>query len=122
MAEWLGTRPEVACVLDPSLPAFPGHAVWKRDFSGASGLFSFTLAKDWPKASLAAMLDNMRLFKMGYSWGGFESLILPQDVARYRSATKWVAPGPLLRLSIGLEDPEELIADLAAGFERLVRA
>ncbi|MSO70853.1 MAG: cystathionine beta-lyase [Alphaproteobacteria bacterium] len=119
---WLQTRAEVARVLDPSLPDFPGHALWKRDFAGASGLFSFILGRDWPRPALAAMLDGMQLFKMGYSWGGFESLILPFDIAKYRSATRWETPGPAIRLSIGLEDPDELIADLAAGFARLTSA
>jgi cysteine-S-conjugate beta-lyase len=119
VAAWLKSRAEVARVLDPALPDFPSHALWKRDFTGASGMLSFVLARDWPKPALAAMLDHMALFKMGYSWGGFESLILPFEIAKYRSATKWTAPGPLLRLSVGLEDADELIADLAAGFARL---
>ena len=122
IASWLQQRDEVASVLYPALPSDPGHALWQRDFLGASGLFSIVLARPYPRAALAAMLDRMRLFGMGFSWGGFESLILPADVAAARSATTWQASGPLLRLHIGLEDPEDLLADLADGFARLAAA
>jgi cysteine-S-conjugate beta-lyase len=118
MARWLAERPEVARVIHPGLPSDPGHTIWKRDFTGASGLFSIVL-KPVAHGRLAAMLDGLSLFGMGYSWGGFESLILPFDPREYRSATKWQAEGPALRLHIGLEDVDDLKADLDAGFARL---
>jgi cystathionine beta-lyase len=118
IARWLAGRPEVARVLHPALPSDPGHALWKRDFTGASGLFSVVL-KPCSQAAVAAMLDGLTLFGMGYSWGGFESLILPFDPSAYRTATAWQADGPALRLHIGLEDVEDLKADLEAGFARL---
>jgi cystathionine beta-lyase len=118
LARWLEKRPEVARVIHPALPSHPGHALWKRDFTGASGLFSIEL-KPTSETALATMLDGLELFGMGYSWGGFESLIIPQDPTKVRTATKWEAQGPMLRLHAGLEDPADLIADLEAGFERL---
>jgi cystathionine beta-lyase len=118
MARWLKERPEVSRVIHPGLPSDSGHALWKRDFTGASGLFSIVL-KPVAHAKLAAMLDGLNLFGMGYSWGGFESLILPFDPSAYRTATTWQAEGPAVRLHIGLEDVEDLKADLEAGFARL---
>ena len=118
LAEWLAARPEVERVIHPALPSHPGHAIWKRDFLGASGLFAVVL-KPCPKAAVAAMLDNLDLFGMGYSWGGFESLIVPFDPRSYRSATKWTAAGQALRIHAGLEDVADLKADLEAGFSRL---
>jgi cysteine-S-conjugate beta-lyase len=118
VASWLEARPEVARVLHPALPSHPGHALWKRDFKGASGLFSIIL-KPASKTALAAMLDGLELFGMGYSWGGYESLIIPFNPASARTATKWQAEGQALRLHIGLEDTRDLIADLEAGFARL---
>jgi cystathionine beta-lyase len=118
LARWLAERPEVARVIHPGLPSDPGHALWKRDFTGASGLFSIIL-KPVPRDRVAAMLDGLNLFGMGYSWGGFESLALPFDPSAYRTATKWKAEGPAIRLHIGLEDVEDLKADLDAGFARL---
>jgi cysteine-S-conjugate beta-lyase len=118
LARWLERQPEVVRVLHPALPSFPGHELWKRDFKGASGLFSFVM-KPVAKPALAAMLDHLELFGMGFSWGGFESLIVPGNVAALRTATKWTEPGQLLRVHAGLEDPEDLIADLDAGFARL---
>lgn len=122
IAKWLKSRKDVGAVLHPALPGCPGHRLWKRDFLGSSGLFSFTLAKACSKAALARMVDHMDLFKMGYSWGGFESLILPADPAPFRSAVAWQAAGPLIRLHIGLEDVDDLIADLEAGLKRLKSA
>jgi cystathionine beta-lyase len=119
LARWLEGRPEVARVLHPALPSDPGHVLWRRDFTGAPGLFAIIL-RPASHAALAAMLDGLNLFGMGYSWGGFESLILPFDPSDYRTATKWQAEGPALRLHVGLEDVEDLKADLEAGFERLV--
>lgn len=118
MAHWLKDRPEVARVLHPAFPDCPGHANWTRDFGGASGLFSIIL-QPVPTAAVAAFLDGLRLFGMGYSWGGYESLVIPFDCASYRTATRWQPEGPALRFSIGLEDIGDLQADLAAGFERL---
>ena len=118
LARWLAERPEVARVIHPALPSDPGYAIWARDFTGASGLFSIVL-KPVAQERLAAMLDGLSLFGMGYSWGGFESLILPFDPSAYRTATKWHAEGPALRLHVGLEDVGDLKADLEAGFARL---
>jgi cystathionine beta-lyase len=120
LARFLETRPEVKKVLHPALPSFEGHTIWKRDFLGASGLFSLVL-NPVPQAAVAAMLDGLKLFGMGYSWGGFESLIIPFDVKNYRTATKFDPGGPCLRLQIGLEDVEDLKADLEAGFARLAQ-
>lgn len=118
VARWLEGRPEVARVLHPALPQHPGHHLWRRDFAGSSGLFGVVL-KPVPKSAVAAMLNGMELFGMGYSWGGFESLITLCHVARIRTATRWEDAGPLLRLHVGLEDPDDLIEDLARGFTRL---
>ncbi len=118
IAEWLKGRPEVAKILHPAFPDCPGHDIWKRDFTGASGLFSIIL-KPASKAALTAMLDGMRLFAMGYSWGGYESLIIPANPVAIRSAVPWTAEGPLLRLHVGLEDVGDLIDDLTDGFKRL---
>jgi cysteine-S-conjugate beta-lyase len=115
IARWLKTRPEVLRVLHPALESDPGHAIWKRDFTGASGLFSIVL-KPAPQNAVDALLNAVRLFGMGYSWGGFESLIIPFDCAPYRSATRWAPGGPALRLHIGLENVDDLKADLERGF------
>jgi cysteine-S-conjugate beta-lyase len=121
IAGWLAAHPAVARVMHPALPGDRGHALWQRDFLGASGLFSIVL-NPVSRTALAAMLDGLRLFGMGYSWGGYESLIIPFDPVAYRTATRWPACGPALRLHIGLEDPGDLKADLAAGFARLQAA
>lgn len=118
IARWLQARPEVSRVLYPALPQDPGHALWRRDFTGASGLFSIVL-KPASHTQVAAMLDGMDLFKMGASWGGYESLILPATPDKSRTATRWDGEGPGIRLHVGLEDPADLIEDLEAGFERL---
>ena len=115
MARWLQDRPEVVKVLHPALESDPGHAIWKRDFTGASGLFSIVL-KDAPQKAVDALLDAVTLFGMGFSWGGFESLVIPFDCSSYRSATKWAPDGPTLRLHIGLENVDDLKADLDRGF------
>jgi cystathionine beta-lyase len=115
MARWLAARPEVAKVLHPALESDPGHAIWKRDFTGASGLFSIVL-KPKPQLAVDALLDTVKLFGMGYSWGGFESLVIPFDCAPYRTATPWAPGGPALRLHIGLENVADLKADLERGF------
>lgn len=115
MARWLRARPEVARVLHPALEDDPGHAIWKRDFTGASGLFSVVLKPASDKA-VDALLDTLTLFGMGYSWGGFESLVIPFDCSSYRTATTWAPGGPTLRFHIGLENLDDLKADLERGF------
>jgi len=117
LAHWLAERPEVVEVLHPALPSHPGHAIWQRDFLGSSGLFSIIL-QPAPEAAVAAMIDSLQLFGIGYSWGGFESLIIPFDCRSYRTATKWNPTGPSLRLQVGLEDIEDLKEDLDRGFAR----
>ncbi|WP_066798737.1 cystathionine beta-lyase [Sphingomonas soli] len=121
IAEWLKSRPEVARVLHPALPDCPGHEIFLRDFKGASGLFSFVL-NGGDEAARAALIDGLEHFGIGYSWGGYESLAIPVDPEKIRTATKWQADGPTVRLQIGLEDPGDLIADLEAGLARFARA
>ncbi|MGY4405634.1 cystathionine beta-lyase [Bradyrhizobium sp. USDA 3315] len=121
IARWLGARPEVDRVLHPALDTDPGHAIWKRDFTGASGLFSIVL-KPVPQTAVDAMLNALTLFGMGFSWGGFESLAIPFDCSDYRTATKWSPGGPTLRLHIGLENLDDLKADLDRGFAALKAA
>jgi cystathionine beta-lyase len=118
VAKWLRTRPEVREVIYPALPGARGHELWKRDFKGATGLFSVVL-QPVGHERIRAMLDGMRLFSMGWSWGGYESLVIPLRPERARTATRWEPGGPGLRLHIGLEDPADLIADLDDGFRRL---
>ena len=118
VARWLQSRPEVLQVLHPALPDHEGHAIWRRDFSGSSGLFSIVL-KPAARAAVAAMVDGLELFGIGASWGGYESLVIPFDCTPYRTATRWSPGGPTLRLSIGLEDVEDLKEDLDRGFARL---
>jgi cystathionine beta-lyase len=114
IARWLQDRPEIATVLHPALPSCPGHAIWERDFKGSSGLFAFVL-NGGGEAARAALIDTLDLFGIGYSWGGFESLAIPADPARIRTAAPRDYAGPLVRLQIGLEDPADLIADLDRG-------
>ena len=121
VARWLAERPEVARVLHPGLESHPGHAIWKRDFTGACGLFSIVL-KPMPQAAQLAFLNALTLFGMGASWGGFESLAIPFDVTPCRTATKWAPGGPAIRLHIGLEDVGDLIADLERGFAAMAVA
>lgn len=115
VARWLAARPEVARVLHPALESDPGHALWKRDFTGASGLFSVVL-KPMREKTVYAFMNALALFGMGYSWGGFESLVISFDCTEYRTATPWAPGGPTLRFHIGLEDADDLIADLEQGF------
>ncbi|WP_033074232.1 cystathionine beta-lyase [Sphingopyxis sp. MWB1] len=115
VARWLAEQSQVGRVLHPALPDDPGHALWRRDFAGASGLFGFTL-KGADDATRAQFVDALAHFGIGYSWGGFESLAVPCDPAGLRTATEWSDPDPLVRLSIGLEDPADLIDDLSRGF------
>ena len=120
IAQWFAARPEVARVLYPALPSDPGHALWKRDFTGASGLFSVEL-KPCSRTQLAAMLDHYEYFGLGYSWGGFESLVAPANIGNARSLHPWRG-GPLIRYHIGLEDADDLVRDLEAGFGRMATA
>jgi cystathionine beta-lyase len=124
VAEWLAGRPEVAEVIHPALPGDPGHALWSRDFLGASSLFGYVLQPEFgSEAQMGALLDDLELFGMGASWGGFESLMKPVNVPD--SAVAWPRPGrsqgQLMRIHIGLEDTDDLIADLDAGFARMGR-
>ena len=123
VAEWLAQHPQVERVNHPALPGSKGHEFWQRDFTGSSGLFSFVLKKRLNNDELASYLDNFSLFSMAYSWGGFESLILanqPEQIAALRPGGEVDFSGTLIRLHIGLENVDDLIADLAAGFERIV--
>ncbi|MFU0919768.1 cystathionine beta-lyase [Kluyvera sichuanensis] len=123
VAEWLAQQPQVERVNHPALPGSKGHEFWKRDFTGSSGLFSFVLKKRLNDEELANYLDNFSLFSMAYSWGGFESLILanqPSELASIRPEGKIDFTGTLVRVHIGLENVDDLIADLAAGFARIV--
>jgi cystathionine beta-lyase len=121
IARWLAARPEVARVMHPALESDPGHAIWKRDFAGASGLFSIVLKPANQKA-VYAFMDTLTLFGMGFSWGGYESLVILFDCSEYRTATRWAPGGPTLRFHIGLEDPDDLIADLDRGFAAMAAA
>jgi cystathionine beta-lyase len=115
VARWLSSRPEVARVLHPALESDPGYAIWRRDFTGACGLFSIVL-KPMPEKAVYAFMNELSLFGMGFSWGGFESLVILFDCTEYRTATKWAPGGPTLRMHIGLEDTGDLIADIERGF------
>ncbi|UKJ72689.1 cystathionine beta-lyase [Azospirillum brasilense] len=118
LAEWLSKQPEVTRILHPAFPECPGHELWKRDIGRSSGLFSIVM-NAVPKPALSAMLNSLELFGLGYSWGGFESLILPARPAAIRTATRWTEPGTMLRLHAGLEDVDDLIRDLDGAFARL---
>jgi cystathionine beta-lyase len=118
VAHWLKARPEVGAMLHPAFPDCPGHEYWQRDFRGATGLFSFVL-RGTSEAERARFIDALALFGIGYSWGGYESLVLPIDPGPLRTATKWEAEGPVVRLHIGLEDSDDLIEDLDRAFARI---
>ena len=118
LAEWIARQPEVERVLHPALPGDPGHALWRRDFAGASGLFGVVL-KPMNRKAYAALIDSLELFGIGASWGGYESLIMPMSPGDTRSATTWPHAGPCVRIHAGLEHPDDLLAVLDAGFRRL---
>ena len=119
LAEWVARQPEVERVLHPGLPGDPGHAIWKRDFAGACGLFGVVLKEGISDRALCAMIDGLELYGIGASWGGFESLVVPFDPREARSATEWPHRGPCFRIHAGQENVDDLIADLEAGFKRL---
>lgn len=119
LARWLSQRPEVSRVLHPALPDCPGHENWVRDFKGSSGLFSIVLNEKYNHDDVACMLDHMQIFGMGFSWGGFESLIIPFNCTEYRTCTSWRPGGETLRIQVGLEDMDDLKQDLEDGFLRL---
>lgn len=119
LAEWIARQPEVERVLHPALPGDPGHAIWKRDFTGACGLFGVVLKEGVTDRALCAMIDGLELYGIGSSWGGYESLIVPFDPREARTATRWPHQGPCFRIHAGLENVEDLTADLEAGFKRL---
>jgi cysteine-S-conjugate beta-lyase len=121
VARWLEQRPEVLRMLHPAMPSHPGHGLWKRDFSGASGLFSMVF-KPVPQNAVYAFLDTLELFGIGASWGGYESLAIPFDCTNIRTATRWAPGGPTVRFHIGLEAVDDLIADLEHGFAALADA
>jgi len=121
VARWLEQRPEVLRVIHPALPSHPGHAIWRRDFTGACGLFAVVL-KPAPEPAVHAFLNALTLYGIGASWGGYESLAIPFDVTAVRTATKWAPGGPCIRFHIGLEDVRDLIADLERGFAALAAA
>jgi len=121
IARWLEARPEVDCVLYPALESHPGHAIWKRDFEGAASLFSFVL-NGASKKQVTAFIDALKHFGIGSSWGGYESLAIAPPIASVRTATQWKAAGPVIRLHIGLDDPDDLIADLEQALGRLAQA
>ena len=122
IAQWLAQQPQVKTVYHPALPSCPGHEFFMRDFSGASGLFSFELNKRLNDQEVAEFLDHFNLFSMAYSWGGYESLILvnqPEEIAKIRPNIDRKLSGSLVRIHVGLEASEDLIADLAAGLQRI---
>lgn len=122
VARWLESRPEVTRVLFPALESDPGHAIWKRDFEGAASLFAFVLNPDTNKKQVTAFVNALKLFGIGSSWGGYESLVTTPNIGPLRTATKWPAEGPVIRLHIGLEDPEDLIADVTQAFASMKSA
>lgn len=119
VANWLNTRQEVQIILHPAFPSCPGHEIWKRDFTGATGLFSFILDKEYSEAAIAKMVNGMKIFGIGASWGGFESLIMPINPASIRTATKWPYKNTCIRIYTGLESPADMIKELEEGFARL---
>jgi cystathionine beta-lyase len=122
VSRWLQARTDVEIVLNPALPGAPGHELWQRDFTGACGLFTFVLKNPASPAQLSAMLDTMEIFGMGYSWGGYESLLIPIAPKNIRTATQWPYSGQAFRSHVGLEHPDDILRDLEQGLERLAKA
>ena len=116
VAQWLSDRHEIERVLHPALPSCPGHSIWKRDFSGANGLFGVVF-KALSKTDMGKFIDGLELFSLGGSWGGYESLVLPTSVTR--TSTKWLGNDKTIRFHIGLEDPDDLIKDIKGGLKRI---
>lgn len=119
LAKWLEKQPQVAAVIHPALKTHPQHKIWQRDFAGASGLFAFTLKNNLDTKAQSKFLDKMELFKLGYSWGGFESLIVPFELSKIRSHKNWQHKGSAYRISVGLENIDDLIADLENALKRI---
>ena len=119
LAQAIQTEPDVERVLHPALPTDPGHALWKRDFTGASGLFGVMLKAHVPPTAMHHLIDSLKLFGLGASWGGFESLVMPTDVAAIRTATQWKPTGPVFRVHAGLEAVDDLIADMKQAFAHM---
>jgi cysteine-S-conjugate beta-lyase len=119
VAEWLAGQPEIERVLHPALPSCPGHELWQRDFTGSNGLFS-VIFKPFEQSAMHGFIDGLELFSLGGSWGGYESLVLPSNVTR--TATEWTENAQSIRFHIGLEDPDDLIEDIAAGLKRLAKS
>ena len=117
--EWFKTRNEVQELFSPTIETARGHDVWKRDFSGANGVFGVLFDEQYSSETMGLFVDSLKLFPVGSSWGGYESLIIYADPSHYRTATKWDNTNPLIRLHIGLESTDDLIEDLSAGFGRL---
>lgn len=122
VAKWLKKRVEVKTILHPAFPSCPGHEIWKRDFSGSTGLFSFILDKKYQKEAISNMVDNMEIFGIGASWGGFESLIMPIDPSPIRTASKWPHKNTCIRIYVGLENAADIIKDLENGLDRLKKS
>lgn len=119
IAKFLESHPKVETVLYPALKSDPGHKIWKRDFTGASGLLSFVLKKPLDDKGHSNFLDKMELLNMGYSWGGYESLIIPFELSKIRTATRWKYKGAIFRISVGLENVDDLISDLSQALSRV---
>ena len=122
VARWLESRPEVTRVLFPALESDPGHAIWKRDFEGAASLFAFVLKPATTKKQVTTFVNALKLFGIGSSWGGYESLVTAPNIAPLRTATQWPADGSVIRLHIGLEDPQDLIDDVTQAFAKMQNA